>query len=140
MKFKNGNGKKAGFAAAVDLTPIVDTVFNLLIFFALSLNFAATSGGINVRLPKAATAEPIKAEQLTISLTKDDKLYLNDKAISLDELSQTLEKNQDKESLVIIRADNAVPHGRVVEVMDMVKTQGFSRLAIGVEQAPPERK
>jgi biopolymer transport protein ExbD len=140
MKFKNGNGKKAGFAAAVDLTPIVDTVFNLLIFFALSLNFAATSGGINVRLPKAATAEPVKAEQLTISLTKDDKLYLNDKAISLDELSKTLEKNQDKESLVIIRADNAVPHGRVVEVMDMVKTQGFSRLAIGVEQAPPEKK
>ena len=140
MRFKNGNGKKAGFAAAVDLTPIVDTVFNLLIFFALSLNFAATSGGINVRLPKAATAEPIKAEQLTISLTKDDKLYLNDKAISLEELSKTLEKNRDKESLVIIRADNAVPHGRVVEVMDMVKTQGFSRLAIGVEQAPPERK
>ena len=140
MKFKNGNGKRAGFAAAVDLTPIVDTVFNLLIFFALSLNFAATSGGINVRLPKAATAEPVKAEQLTISLTKDDKLYLNDKTISLDELSKTLEKNQDKESLVIIRADNAVPHGRVVEVMDMAKTHGFSRLAIGVEQAPRERK
>jgi biopolymer transport protein ExbD len=140
MKFRNGNGKKAGFAAAVDLTPIVDTVFNLLIFFALSLNFAATSGGINVRLPKAATAEPVKAEQLTISLTKDDKLYLNDKTISLDELSKTLEGNQDKESLVIIRADNAVPHGRVVEVMDMAKTHGFSRLAIGVEQAPPERK
>ncbi|HWP93141.1 MAG TPA: biopolymer transporter ExbD [Thermodesulfobacteriota bacterium] len=140
MKFRNGNEKKARFAAAVDLTPIVDTVFNLLIFFALSLNFAATSGGINVRLPKAATAEPIKAEQLTISLTKDDKLYLNDKTISLDELSKTLEKNRDKESLVIIRADNAVPHGRVVEVMDMVKTQGFSRLAIGVEQASPERK
>ena len=140
MKFRNGNEKKAGFAAAVDLTPIVDTVFNLLIFFALSLNFAATSGGINVRLPKAATAEPIKAEQLTISLTKDDKLYLNDKTISLDELSKTLERNQNKESLVIIRADNAVPHGRVVEVMDMAKTHGFSRLAIGVEQAPRERK
>ena len=108
--------------------------------FCLSLNFAATSGGINVRLPKAATAEPIKAEQLTISLTRDDKLYLNDKTISLDELSKTLERNQNKESLVIIRADNAVPHGRVVEVMDMAKTHGFSRLAIGVEQAPPERK
>lgn len=137
MKFRDRNGKKSGFAAAVDLTPIVDTVFNLLIFFALSLNFAATSGGINVRLPKAATAEPVKAEQLTISLTKDGKVYLNDKVITIEELSKTLEGNQDKESLVIVRADNDVSHGRVVEIMDTVKTQGFSRLAIGVDQPPP---
>jgi biopolymer transport protein ExbD len=138
MRFRKENAKKIGFGSAVDLTPVVDTVFNLLIFFALSLNFAATSGGINVKLPKAGSAEPVKAEQLTINLTKDGKLYLNDKVITLERLSETLEKNQDKESLVIIRADSLVPHGRVVEVMDTVKTKGFSRLAIAVEQAPPK--
>jgi len=140
MRFRKENGNKGGLGAGVDITPIVDTVFNLLIFFALSLNFAATSGGINIKLPKASSVEPIKADQLTINLTKDGKLYLNDKIITLEKLSETLEKNQNKESLVIIRADSLVPHGRVVEVMDTVKTKGYSRLAIAVEHAPSQKE
>ncbi|HSE83459.1 MAG TPA: biopolymer transporter ExbD [Thermodesulfobacteriota bacterium] len=140
MRFRKDNGKRAGLGAGLDITPIVDTVFNLLIFFALSLNFAVTSGGINVKLPKATSAEPVKAEQLTINLTEDGKTYLNDKEITAGKLSETLEKNQNKESVVIIRADSAVSHGRVVEVMDMVRSKGFSRLAIAVEQAPSEEK
>ena len=140
MRFRKENRNKSGLGAGVDITPIVDTVFNLLIFFALSLNFAATSGGINIKLPQASSAEPVKADQLTINLTKDGKLYLNDKIITLDKLSETLEKNQNKESLVIIRADSLVPHGRVVEVMDTVKTKGYSRLAIAVEHAPSQKE
>jgi len=140
MRFRKENRNKGGLGAGVDITPIVDTVFNLLIFFALSLNFAATSGGINIKLPQASSAEPVKADQLTINLTKDGKLYLNDKIITLDKLSETLEKNQNKESLVIIRADSLVPHGRVVEVMDTVKTKGYSRLAIAVEHAPSQKE
>lgn len=140
MKFRKENGKKSGLGADLDITPIVDTVFNLLIFFALSLSFAATSGGINVKLPKAASAEPVKAEQLTINLTKDDRLYFNDKTTTLDALAEALRKNENKESLVIIRADDSVPHGKVVELMDTVKTQGFSKLAIAVEQSPAVKK
>lgn len=140
MKFRKENGKKSGLGAGLDITPIVDTVFNLLIFFALSLSFAATSGGINVKLPKAASAEPVKNEQLTINLTKDDKLYFNDKTTTLDALAEALRKNENKESLVIIRADDSVPHGKVVELMDTVKTQGFSKLAIAVEQSPAVKK
>ncbi|GIW48479.1 MAG: biopolymer transporter ExbD [Deltaproteobacteria bacterium] len=135
MRFRGQTIKKSGFGSTVDLTPIVDTVFNLLIFFALSLNFAATSGGINVKLPKAQTVEPVKAEQLTINLTKDGKLYLNDKLITLDKLNDTLRQNQKKDSLIVIRADSSVEHGRVVEVMDIARTNGFSRLAIAVERA-----
>ncbi|MBI2487572.1 MAG: biopolymer transporter ExbD [Deltaproteobacteria bacterium] len=140
MRFRKENGNKSGLGAALDITPIVDTVFNLLIFFALSLSFAATSGGINIKLPKAASAEPVKTEQLTINLTKDGKLYLNDKTTTLEGLSETLRKNQNKESLVIIRADDSVPHGKVVELMDTVRTHGFSKLAIAVVQPPPEKK
>lgn len=140
MRFRKDNRKKSGLGAGVDITPIVDTVFNLLIFFAVSLNFAATSGGINLKLPKASSAEPVKLGQLTINLTKEEKLYLNDKITTLKELSQTLQKDKNKESLVIIRADSVVPHGKVVEIMDTVKTHGFSRLAIAVEQAPSEKQ
>lgn len=140
MRFRKDDDVKKGLASTLDLTPIVDVVFNLLIFFALSLNFAVTSGGINVKLPKASSAEPIRAEELTINLTADGKTYLNDKVITLDKLSQKLKEKKDKDSLVIIRADSSVTHGRVVEAMDTIKTNGFSRLAIAVDQPPFEKK
>jgi biopolymer transport protein ExbD len=93
-----------------------------------------------VKLPKAASAEPVKAQELTINLTADGKTYLNDKVITLDNLSRKLKEKKDKDSLVIIRADSSVTHGRVVEAMDTVKTNGFSRLAIAVDQPLPEKK
>jgi len=140
MRFRKEDEAKKGLASTLDLTPIVDVVFNLLIFFALSLNFAVTSGGINVKLPKASSAEPVRAEELTINLTSDGKIYLNDKVITLENLSQKLKGKQDKDSLVVIRADSSVTHGRVVEAMDTVRINGFSRLAIAVDQPPFEKK
>jgi biopolymer transport protein ExbD len=136
MKFKRQGKNGSGSGATLDLTPIVDVVFNLLIFFALSLNFAATSGGINVKLPSASTAEPVKAEQVTINLTKDGKVYYNDKTVDLEELDKRLKDVEDKDSLVIIRADNDVPHGKVVEIMDLAKSEGLSKLAFAVQSGP----
>ncbi len=135
MKFRKQKNGKSGAGATLDLTPIVDVVFNLLIFFALSLNFAATSGGINVKLPSASSAEPVKTEQVTVNLTQAGQVYYNDKEINIDELAPKLQEIEDKDSLIIIRADNAVAHGKVVEVMDIVKSEGFSKLAIAVDQA-----
>jgi biopolymer transport protein ExbD len=140
MRFRKDDDPKKGLASTLDITPIVDVVFNLLIFFALSLNFAVTSGGINVKLPRASSAEAVKAEELTVNLTADGKIYLNDKVITLEKLSQRLKEKKDKDSLVIIRADSLVTHGRVVEAMDTVRTNGFSRLAIAVDQPPFEKK
>lgn len=136
MRFRPVKKPKNGIGGTLDLTPIVDVVFNLLIFFALSLNFAATSGGINVKLPSATSAEPVKTEQVTINLTKDGKVYFNDKTIDIEGLTVKLKEVKDKNSIVIIRADDAVPHGRVVHVMDIAKSEGFSKLAIAVQQAP----
>ncbi len=136
MRFRPEKKTKNGLGGTLDLTPIVDVVFNLLIFFALSLNFAATSGGINVKLPSASSAEPVKAEQVTINLTKDGSVYFNDKTIDLEGLTQKLKEVKDKDSIVIIRADDSVPHGKVVQVMDIAKSEGLSKLAIAVQQVP----
>jgi biopolymer transport protein ExbD len=140
MRFRTHNHKRSRLGAALDLTPIVDTVFNLLIFFAVSLNFAATSGGINVKLPEARTAEPIKTEELTVNLTRDGKTYLNDKEVTMSELEKRLKENPKKDSIVVIRADDEVNHGRVVRAMDIAKSSGFSRLAIAVKQPPGENR
>ena len=135
MKFRRQRKNRTGTGATLDITPVVDVVFNLLIFFALSFNFAATSGGINVKLPSATSVEPIKTEQLTISLTKDGKVFYNDKTVDLKELNKKLKAVKNKDSLVIIRADNDVPHGKVVQIMDIAKSGGLSKLAFAVQPA-----
>lgn len=127
---KNGQG----ILANLDLTPVVDVVFNLLIFFALSLNFAAQTSGIKVNLPKASSAEQVKTKDITINLTNDGKLYFNDEVTDTKSIVEKLKKTENKEILVIIKADNTVNHGTVVETMDIVKSNGFSRLAIAVER------
>ena len=136
MKFRPVKRSKSG-GGGLDLTPIVDVVFNLLIFFAVTLSFAATSGGINVKLPSASSADPVEKEEITVNLTEDGKLFYNDKSVDLAGLAEKLKEVKNKESIIIIRADSTVPHGKVVEVMDTVKTEGLSKIAIAVDQAPP---
>lgn len=137
MKFKPiKKSKSAG--GGIDLTPIVDVVFNLLIFFAVTLSFAATSGGINVNLPSASSADPVEAEQITVNMTQDGKLFYNDQNVDIEGLAARLKEVKNKESIIIIRADSTVPHGKVVQVMDTVKAEGLSKIAIAVDQAPPD--
>ncbi len=116
----------------LDITPIVDTVFNLLIFFALSLNFIITPG-INVNLPESITEEIIRErDELVIVMNKDNTIFIDGHNISVDQLnfllSDAAQKNQ--ETLVIIQADQDVSHGSVVSMMDRTKKAGLKRLAI----------
>ncbi len=140
MKFKRKSSNKLNAISALDLTPMIDVVFNLLIFFAVSLNFVATSGGININLPEASTAKPLKTENITIDLTKSGKMYFNKEVATKEEIKNKLKEIKDKNSLIIIRADNDVKHGKVVETMDLAKIEGFSKLAIAVDLIPESQK
>ena len=133
MNFKSKKINNKGVGSALDLTPVVDVVFNLLIFFALSMNFAAASRGIDVKLPSASSAKAIKSDQITVNLTKEGATYLDDKKINIDELEKKLKEKADKKALIIIRADSDVEHGRVVKIMDIIKSQDFNRIAIAVD-------
>jgi len=133
MNFRVRNSKKSGTGSSIDLTPVVDIVFNLLIFFALSLNFAAASRGIDIRLPSSSTAETIRSDQVTVNITKEGEIYLDDKPININQLGKSLKEKTHNKSLVIIRADTSVEHGRVVTVMDIIKSQGLNRMAIAVD-------
>jgi len=136
MNFKSKKINNKGVGSALDLTPVVDVVFNLLIFFALSLNFAAASRGINVKLPSASSAKIIRSDQVTVNLTKEGHTFLNDKKITLEQLGPMLKEKADKKSLIIIRADKDVELGRVVKVMDIIRSQDL-RIAIGVDAELP---
>ena len=118
--------------ASLDITPIVDTVFNLLIFFALSLNFIVTPG-IKVDLPESITEEIIRErEELIVVMDKDNNIFIDENIVSIDQLvtifSEAAQKSKD--TLVIIQADQEVAHGTVVRMMDTAKKAGLVRLAI----------
>ncbi len=128
MQFK----EKTDSDAHLDITPIVDTVFNLLIFFALSLNFIVTPG-IKVNLPESSTEEIVREkEEIVIVIKQGNEIYINNSSVSIEQLFLILSESaqRNRETLIIIQADQKVSHGRVVKVMDTAKRAGLTRLAI----------
>lgn len=131
MQFK----RKQRAVVPPDITPLIDVVFLLLIFFMLSTTFIINPG-ININLPKSS-AEEIKMEKqkLIVIISKGGDIYVEDKKIDLDVLKAMFSDmaKTSRESTVIISADEATSHGVVVSVMDMAKLSGVTRLAIETE-------
>ena len=121
-------------AVSISITPLVDTMLVILIFVLL-LGALAVQPGIRVRLPEAATQDRESAQEVVIVLTRDDRLYLNDDPMEIAQLGARLRERLQARSdtVVIIRADKEVLHGRVVEVMDIAKNAGAARLSIATE-------
>ena len=116
----------------LDITPIVDTVFNLLIFFALSLNFTSTSS-LDINLPDISSKQIAnKTERALIQITAKGEIFLNRSKINMGSLFEMLQKIKAKTpySGMVIQADESVPHGKVVHIMDMCKKTGFNKISI----------
>jgi biopolymer transport protein ExbD len=126
--------------ARIEIIPMIDTIFFLLVFFMISTLSMAQYRGMPVNLPKAASGQQAPAESAAITIDKESRIFLNkeevDKAALGDLLRQQLEQNADL--LVVINADDAVDHGRVVEVMDIARRADVARMAIAVK--PKELK
>jgi biopolymer transport protein ExbD len=126
--------------ARIEIIPMIDTIFFLLVFFMISTLSMAQYRGMPVNLPKAASGQQAPAESAAITIDKESRIFLNkeevDKAALGDLLRQRLEQNADL--LVVINADDAVDHGRVVEVMDIARRADVARMAIAVR--PKELK
>ena len=117
---------------ALNLTPLMDIMFLLVIFFAVSTTFKVFPG-ISVDLP-GAVAETIKEEpkSVTAILTAAGEIYLDGKPIEKDQLLETLRVTQKESpvSLFILEADRTAEYGQVVALMDAAKQAGILRLAI----------
>ncbi len=120
----------------VDMTPMVDVVFLLLIFFMISTTFIETPG-LSIKLPEASTTVAEKApEELKIYLSQKGKIFMGESEMSMNALKQHLAGYGSRASntTFLLLADKEARHGQVVELMDMAKVAGFSRLAIATEQ------
>jgi len=123
--------------ARIDITPMVDVVFLLLIFFMISTTFVETPG-IDIRLPESSSrAVEHEPEEIKVYLTNEGEIFLGDEPTTKQELEKFLEGKRDKADQItfLLLADREARHGLVVELMDLARTSGFSRLAIGTEQS-----
>ena len=121
------------------MTPFVDTIFNLLIFFALSMNFLVDPG-ITVDLPDASAEEAARGgDDLDVVITRKGEVRLDGAPVALAALREALAEAAAKGGgpQVLLRADRNVPHGLVVAVMDAARAAGLTRLAIVTQPGEP---
>jgi biopolymer transport protein ExbD len=137
MRIQRRNPKKA----RIEIIPMIDTIFFLLVFFMISTLSMAQYRGVPVNLPKAASGQQAPAESAAITIDKESRIFLNqeevDQAALGDLLRQQLEQNADL--LVVINADDGVEHGRVVEVMDIARGANVAKMAIAVKPKESRR-
>lgn len=123
----------------VELTPMVDVVFLLLIFFMISTTFVETPG-ISINLPESSSQVAEKApKEVKVYLSREGQVYLEETALSPAALRQRLVGYGpgSKRMTFLLLADEEALHGKVVELMDMAKEAGFGKLAIATEARPP---
>lgn len=126
----------------LDITPLVDGVFLLLIFFAVTTTFSATSG-IPLNLPMAEKRAPAREEQqVTVSIDKDGHYYLNDGMVAEGGLKDALLNavKGDPNRLIVVQADEQAHHGHVVRLLDVASTLGLWRLAIATRPLDDDKK
>jgi biopolymer transport protein ExbD len=127
------NQKKS--RSVLNVTPLIDVVFNLVLFFAVSSTFLEQPG-IKLALPEAQKTDLQKIDKAVVFITKDQQIRLRDKEVSFDNLGSLLkdEMEQSLDKTLIVNADKEVPHGLVVKIMDLARQNGVLKLVIATEQ------
>ena len=132
MKFKRHVQLEHGLNQ-IDITPLIDMVFQLLIFFMLTSSFIMQPG-IKVNLPKAVTSESVNAENVEIILSGENITYFNGKVVNTAELKQLLKQTAKRNQSALIKADRRASLGRVVEIWDLARDLGIAQVNIATDQ------
>jgi biopolymer transport protein ExbD len=137
MRIERRSMKKA----RIEIIPMIDTIFFLLVFFMISSLSMSRFKGMPVNLPKAASGQQAPAESATITIDKTNQIFLDKQPVDqtglADLLRAQLAKNPDL--LVVINADDGVEHGRVVEIMDIARSANVVKMAIAVKSKEPRK-
>ena len=119
----------------IPLTPLIDIVFLLLIYFLLTTNFLVDEG-IKIKLPQAKASAPQTEKEITVYVDRQGRAFLENEEVSLamlfDRLKEMIGGKENR--LVVIRADRAVILNKAVKVMDVAKAAGAGRLCLATEK------
>jgi len=122
-------------AEQLDLTPMIDVVFQLLIFFMVTAVFAITPG-LDIKLPEAETAQAPDKENLFIVVDQDGNMKLNHKSVTFANLKDELVSKRailDNTTAIIIQGDERATHGQIVNIMDIARELGLLDQVIATE-------
>lgn len=117
----------------LDIAPLIDVVFLLLVFFMLTSSFIFQPG-IKINLPKALTSEVIQRENLIIVITAGSALYIKERRINPEELSSRIKIAARESKPILIKADRKASLGKVVEIWDMCRAEGVQKINIATTQ------
>lgn len=120
----------------IQIVPMIDVIFFLLIFFMLFTTFRITPEGLDLRLPQATTVTGQEDDSIVIAITKTGETFLDGEPVSKASLQERTQRLiQDNANLVvIIKAHEEVEYRHVVEVMDQVRIVGAYRIALAADR------
>ena len=129
--------KKAKRKVSLNLTSLIDVLFILIIFFAVSSTFLEQPG-IELKLPEAQSGNTQIIDKVIINVDRDGNIFLNDKPVQLDMLAEqvkALNENRDEKS-VTLNADSSVKHGTVISIMDVLRREGIYKIVVATAKPP----
>jgi len=121
---------------AMEMTPLIDVVFLLIIFFMVSTVFVDFSRRMDINLPSSkSSVVDEKPKTFEIEMSKDNKVFFSGKPITLLGLEQALGKLdlKGKKQTAIIRADKLLPYGDVIHVMGLLQKEGIYDISVAVK-------
>jgi biopolymer transport protein ExbD/biopolymer transport protein TolR len=130
MAFTDSNGRTRSALADINITPLVDVVLVLLIIFMLTAPILQS--GIEVDVPKTKTVKEITEERLVISIDKQQRVFLGNDPININQIPDALRRKvrDPQRQSIFLRADENVPFGAFATVMDAVKQAGITNVSI----------
>jgi biopolymer transport protein ExbD/biopolymer transport protein TolR len=116
---------------AINMAPLVDVIFLLVIFFAVSTTFLET-GGLKLELPTSSSTAEREIQEITVLLAEDGTVALGDETMSVETLATRLREvlSETDRKIVVLRADTNTSHGEVVKIMDLIRTSGATALNV----------
>lgn len=140
MNFRSTPGRRRGDDFAIDLMPLVDVVFLLLIFFLITTSFSrAKESQIPINLPTGVTgAQAGEGDRAVLFVTDTGEVEFEVEGVEVegDDLQARLRSlhEQRPEIDILLKGDTAASHGRVVEILDTIKATGFSRVNLVIRK------
>lgn len=129
-----GRGRRGGIVG-INVTPFVDITLVLLIIMMVSSTYIV-SQTLKVELPRSASSDETTSRTYVVTISSEGALSFNDQPVTLEGItSQLKQANAKKEVQLVITADRAAQHGRVVEVIDSAKQANVTKFAINVERS-----
>lgn len=127
MEFKSSRERRTH----LNITPLVDVLFLLLIFFMLSTTFDRFSG-MKLELPESSQSSAPERRDIVVNIDRKGNIFIDTVQTNIGELEEKVREYLSKNPNIplVLRADRGIPHGFVVEVMDMAKRAGVRKIAI----------